>query len=472
MDTTSGNIELGALNGSKSRPDPAPIETRVSSGRSALNDETSRSDFVLGTNASELPPVDTGFGAWSFVVSAFALDTLIWGFGLTYGVFQDYFIRNKTFGNASEAALGAVGTISLAIEYASLLFLIIISQQWRHRIPLIMRTCLCVCCASLLCASFTTQVWQLIIVQGVCFGAGAGGLYAPIVVYLSEWFSARKGLATAIIFGGMGAGGALYPLAINYLLTKLGFRWTMRIWAAFMFTVSVSSLFFIKPRLPVTRPSGARNISLISLIKNQHWSFIYSPLFICVASTMFIQALAYFPVSLYMSVYTTSLGLPPVDGTIVLAVFNLATTIGQIAFGYLSDLVPYYYIIIVSSTGASLSAYLLWGFAHNLAVIFAFVVVFGTLSGGFSSIWPTASVDIVGPDHQAAVPSVIGVLGIPRGIAVVVGPVIAAALHHPHESAIRTAYSGYGFRDVTLFVGSMMFATAAGGVSSKLLSRR
>ncbi|CAE6408019.1 unnamed protein product, partial [Rhizoctonia solani] len=153
----------------------------------------------------------------------------------------------------------------------------------------------------------------------------------------------------------------------------------MRIWAAFMFTVSVTSLFFIKPRLPVTRPSGARNLSLISLIKNQHWSFVYSPLFICVASTIFIQALAYFPVSLYMSVYTTSLGLPPVDGTIVLAVFNLATTIGQIAFGYFSDLVPYHYIIIVSSVGASLSAYLLWGFAHNLGVIFAFVVVFGTL---------------------------------------------------------------------------------------------
>src|SRR3712207_7872742 len=40
--------------------------------------------------------------------------------------------RNKTFGNASEAALGAVGAISLAIEYASLMFLILVAQQWRH----------------------------------------------------------------------------------------------------------------------------------------------------------------------------------------------------------------------------------------------------------------------------------------------------------------------------------------------------
>ncbi|CAE6450827.1 unnamed protein product [Rhizoctonia solani] len=472
MDITSQTIELGVLQSSKSHSEPQLVTTRNSSRASASAAETSCSDFVPGINASELPPVDTGFGAWSFVASAFVLDTLVWGFGLTYGVFQEYFIRNKTFGNASEAALGAVGTISLAIEYASAMFVILAAQQWRHRISLIMWACLCICCFSLVCASFVTQVWQLILVQGVCFGAGAGGLYAPIVVYLSEWFSVRKGLATAIIFGGTGAGGSLYPLAVNYLLERLGFRWTLRIWAAFMFVISAVSLVFVKPRLPVTRPSGARNIGLLSLIRNQHWSFIYSPLCICIATTTFIQALAYFPVSLYMSVYTTSLGLPPVDGTVVLAVFNIATVVGQILFGYFCDRAPYSYVIIASGVGASLSAYLLWGFAHNLGFIFAFVVAFGMLSGGFSSIWPAASAEIVGPEHQATVPSVFGVLGIAKGIAAVIGPIIAAALHHPHESAIRTAYSGYGFRDVTLFVGSMMLATAAGGVSSKFLSRR
>jgi hypothetical protein len=35
--------------------------------------------------------------------------------------------------------------------------------------------------------------------------------------------------------------------------------------------------------------------------------------------------------------------------------------------------------MIFSGFSAALSAYLLWGFAHNLWVIFAFVVVFGGL---------------------------------------------------------------------------------------------
>lgn len=100
-----------------------------------------------------------------------------------------------------------------------------------------------------------------------------------------------------------------------------------------------------------------------------------------------------------MSVYTASLGLPPLNGTLVLAVFNLASVVGkfttalpprvcqqahpspagQIGFGHVCDIAPYAYVMIVSGAGAALSAYLLWGFAHSLGLIFAFVVVFGSL---------------------------------------------------------------------------------------------
>ncbi|CCO33757.1 hypothetical protein BN14_07843 [Rhizoctonia solani AG-1 IB] len=372
MSETRQEIELSSLGTDRlpskfsftSQVDPTSSDQVTNTSGLSFRD-ASQGEVSLGLSTSELPPVDVGFGAWSFVASAFLLDTIIWGFGFTYGVFQEYFIREKSFGDASEAALGAVGTVALGLQYCSALFVILLAQQWRRRIPIMMWICL--------------GIWQLILIQGVFFGVGGGGLFAPVIVYLPEWFS-----------------------------------------------------------------------------------FI----------TSFVQALAYFPVSLYMSVYTTSLGLPPANGTIVVAVFNLAALIGQVLFGHFCDIAPYPYVIMISGAGASLSAYLLWGFAHNLGVIFAFVIVFGLMSGGFTSIWPAASADIVGPEHQATVPNVFGILGIGKGVAAIIGPVVAAALHHPHESAIRTAYSGYGFRDVTLFVGSMMFATAAGGVSSKLLSRR
>jgi len=68
----------------------------------------------------------------------------------------------------------------------------------------------------------------MILLQGVIFGISAGALYAPIVMWLSDWFVERRGLAGGIIFGGSGIGGFVFPLAMGYLLKGVGFRWTLR----------------------------------------------------------------------------------------------------------------------------------------------------------------------------------------------------------------------------------------------------
>ncbi|KAH7335031.1 major facilitator superfamily domain-containing protein [Rhizoctonia solani] len=427
------------------------------SSQETLRDESNYNGDSQKKSFDDLPPMDSGIRAWTFVASSFILETLIWGFGFTYGVFQEYFTREKTFGDASEAALGAIGTVALGLEYILSMMVILMAQKWRYRIPLMI---------------FATQVWQLILLQGVCFGVGGGGLYAPVIVYLPEWFSARKGLAAAIVFGGAGTGGALYPLALNYMLKELGFRWTLRIWAAYMLVLGALSLLFIKPRVPAICPPGGSQIDFFTFVKQQNWSFVRNPQFVCISIFSFIQALGYFPVSLYMSVYTTCLGLPTINGTVVLAVFSLASVVGQVTLGQLCDTVPYHYIIIASGLGSCLAASLLWGFAHSLGLIFGFVILFGILAGGFTSVWPAACADIAGPEHPETIPSVYGLLGMAKGVAAVVGPVVAALLHRPQESTIRETYSGYGFRDVTIFVGVMMFVTALGGVLSRTLSRR
>ncbi|KAG8689254.1 hypothetical protein FRC11_003529, partial [Ceratobasidium sp. 423] len=426
-----------------------------------------------------LPPVDRGFAAWSFVVAGFMLETLVWGFGFTYGVFQEYFLHNRTFGDASEAEIGAVGTVALAIEYFEVLFVNMIALQWPHRVQYVFPpTCTLLMRGSdylpiLLdndmvgFADETHDVdlpWTMLrkltarefCNQSIMFGIGGGGLYAPVIVYLSEWFSARRGLAAAIIFGGSGAGGACFPIAVNFLLSNLGFRWTLRIWAGFMLVFGALALAFTRPRLPVVRPQNTGGPTLDEINEAALGTV-----------TTLIQALAYFPVSLYMTVYTASLGLPPLNGSLVLSVFNLSS---QIIFGYACDIAPYQYVVIVSGAGAALSAYLLWGFAHSLGLIFAFVIIFGSLSGGFASVWPAVSMDIAGSE-QSIFLNVYGLLTMTKGVAAVIGPLIAAALYHPEEAAVRNTYSGYGFKDVTLFVGSMMVATAAGGVAAQWAKR-
>ncbi|CAE6481324.1 unnamed protein product [Rhizoctonia solani] len=447
----------------------------VSHVSSRNNDSFERDELPAPDHEGlSLPPVDSGFAAWSFVFAGFMLEALVWGFGFTYGVFQEYFLHHRTFGDASEAEIGAVGTVALAIQYFEALFVNMVAQQWPHRTRLMMWSALGLCCGSLLLASFATQVSHLILLQGILFGTGGGGLYAPVIIYktekLSEWFSTRRGLAAAIIFGGAGAGGTCFPIAANFLLNKFGFRWTLRIWAAFMLVFGALALAFTRPRLPIVRPQSPDRPTLWNRLTRQHWAFLKSPLFICMSLTNIIQALAYFPVSLYMAVYTTSLGLSALDGSLVLSVFNFSSIIGQIIFGHACDVAPYQYVIVISGAGAALSAYLLWGFAHSLGLIFAFVIVFGSLSGGFASVWPAASADIAGSE-QSAFLNAYGLLTMGKGIAAIVGPLMAAALYHPEQATVKNTYSGYGFRDVTVFVGTMMVATAVGGVATKLAKR-
>lgn len=94
--------------------------------------------------------------------------------------------------------------------------------------------------------------------------------------------------------------------------------------------------------------------------------------------TNFLQAMSYFPVSLYIAVFTATIS-SPLSATIVLALFNIAGVAGQVFIGYLSDRFSYPWIMFGSALGCSISAFLLWGFADTLATVLIFAIVFGAL---------------------------------------------------------------------------------------------
>jgi hypothetical protein len=54
--------------------------------------------------------------------------------------------------------------------------------------------------------------------------------------------------------------------------------------------------------------------------------------------------------------------------------------------GWYCDIGPYTRVMILSALLSSALAYVLWGFAHNLALVFVFVVVFGSIVGFDTSL--------------------------------------------------------------------------------------
>ncbi|KAJ3776698.1 MFS general substrate transporter [Lentinula raphanica] len=447
--------------------EPIELTTREASDQEKT-DPPSDDGVGNSVNVVELPPVDRGMKAWLFCASACALETFIWGWNNTYGVFQEFYTSNPPFESSSLVSISAIGTASLAIQYIEIILVI------ADKVKLAMWIALLVCVVTLVVSSFATQVWELIVLQGVVFGLAAGVLYAPIVMWLSEWFVQRRGLAGGIIFGGSGVGGFVFPLAIGACLDKVGFSWTMRIWAIVLGVCCSLALIGSNPRLPVRKPGIDRPRSSWP---SGMMGFLKNPLLLCMLATNAVQALGFFPVSVFISTYTSTLTTSTISPTIVLALFNASSVVCYVLFGRICDSYPYAGVILFSGLGSALAAFLLWGFATNLGLVFAFALVFGGLSGGFPGVWPAAATEIAGRSIRSVhehTSLAFGAFGVVKGIAAIVGPIIAASLHDKRQAGSYEKYGDHGYRKVEIFVGVMAVATAlcAFGVAFASKSKR
>ncbi|TBU44775.1 MFS general substrate transporter [Dichomitus squalens] len=434
---------------------PASATFSAASSQAAL-----RAALDDGLNVQELAPIDRGVRAWLFCLSSFTLEMMIWGFCFSYGIFQNYYTTHPPFNSASSISIAAIGTIAIALQYTEALLISCAFGRYPDYMGYAMWFGLALYFLSIFCSSFANQVWQLIMLQGVLFGISGGLLYVPVIKLLPEWFSARRGLAGGIIFAGGGVGGFVFPYILTALLDKVGLRWTLRIWAIVTTIFCGIALLGLRPRLPVPKyPHGSRRPRFIP----PQLGFVKTPLFWSVSLTILLQGFSYFPVSLYIASYTTAL-TTPLTATIVLSLFNSSAVAGQLLLGHLSDLYPYPWVMCASAIGSSTVAFLLWGFAKASVQLYFFAIIFGALSGGFSSTWPNAAFECAGgkPEYTGIA---IASTAMFKGISAVVGPILSGVLLDAGKgSTIGGAFGHEGYGFVEIFVGSCALATGAGSM--------
>ncbi|KAF8823894.1 hypothetical protein HHX47_DHR9000253 [Lentinula edodes] len=75
----------------------------------------------INRNQSSLPPVDKGFGAWSFLTAAFVVEAIVWGFPTSFGVFLDVYLKDTKYTAQPKASslLPLIGPVSSGIIYCS-----------------------------------------------------------------------------------------------------------------------------------------------------------------------------------------------------------------------------------------------------------------------------------------------------------------------------------------------------------------
>ncbi|RTE83243.1 hypothetical protein BHE90_002246 [Fusarium euwallaceae] len=330
------------------------------------------------SHMSSLAPTDRGLRAWKFLFACFIIEGVLWGFPMAFGVFQEHYARQPEFQDSPNIAV--IGTVSSSIYFLGAPFatpLVKRFQRWqRHMVLVGTATCI----LSLLGASFARSVNELIATQGVLYGTGFLLLYFPLLSMLNEWFVQRRGFAYAIVYAGGGFSGVGLPFLFEWLLGRWGHCEALRIFVVIQAVLLVPILPLLRGRLPVSSRTTVQPVDL---------SFLKKPVFWVLAASNLSQSLAYYIPSLYLPTFASAMGLPGAMGALVLAAHNLATVVGQLGFGYLSDRVNDIFILVIITTLVSSVATLtLWGLAHSLTPLILFTIVYGLFAGAYlDGVW-------------------------------------------------------------------------------------
>ncbi|WWC65665.1 uncharacterized protein I303_108286 [Kwoniella dejecticola CBS 10117] len=374
-----------------------------------------------------LPDVDTSKEAWFYVVASFVEEMLLWGPLLATGVYLKYYAASETFASASEVQISLIGTLAPCFAFGSGMPLLYMYNYFpRFMIPS-MWAGLALFSLSLLAGSFVSDIRLLIVFQGVFPGIAAALAAFPLIRWIPEWFDKRKGIATGVIFSGGGVGGLYMPFLYDLFLSRLGYKWSLRIFAISTAVIASIAISFIKPRVPISSRSQIKRAPMPDF-----WQTFTSWGFLCLFLSSLLQAFGYFNVALFLPRFSDALSSS--EGAGLLGAFNVCCLISQILWGHLTDKIKPSLAMSLSSGLGTLFVLFLWGFSTDslgIKVLMPFAIVFGLSTGGFSSMWSQCAHELAGDggvdkEKQSLLWSG---LSLARGIGAVIGPTLGSALY-------------------------------------------
>ncbi|KAJ4257527.1 hypothetical protein NW762_008651 [Fusarium torreyae] len=385
------------------------------------------------SSINALPPTDRGRGAYTALACCTIAQAPIWGYSVSFGIFQEYY-TNHTNLKASPSAIASIGTSQTGIMYLMMPLAFIIL----NRFPLLRKWCgplgLAITIISLTSSAFVENVAGLIATQGILYAIGCGLLFSPISLYMDDWFVQRKGFAYGVMWAGKSTVGVAMPFLFSVLLQRFGLKATLLSWAVASVAMTLPTLFFMKPRVEISRDSRPRPISFAFFGFASFWMLQFG---------ITVQSLGYLMPSTYLASYANAIGLSSVTGPVLLALFSLASVPGSLIHGMLGDKVSAAKVILVSSLGSALPVFLLWGLNRHLSTMVVFVILYGFFAGGFSATWSGALQEIKGDNASIDTSLVFGMLLGGRGIGFVVAGPLSGALVSAGNSLVTGDSLGY-----------------------------
>jgi len=123
--------------------------------------------------------------------------------------------------------------------------------------------------------------------------------------------------------------------------------------------------------------------------------------------------------------------------------------------------------MLISTIGAGLEVFLIWGFARNLWPLSLFALAFGSTAGGFAVLRPRFAAEIVGDQDEQDNQSlfVFAILTASRGSAIIGSGLIMKTLVHEGDPT-KGWGGGQAWSNLVIYTGTVMFVASLGAVGT------
>ncbi|KNZ55613.1 hypothetical protein VP01_2631g3 [Puccinia sorghi] len=431
------------------------------------------------------PPADGGWLAWRFALVAFAIDGIVWGPPLCYGIFLPF--KPYSEFNPSLAALIGMETSNFRTSCLGLLYCTgVVLSPLLLRYPIFCTWCPWIgsvlCFVGLFSASYTEKAVVLILTQGVLYGTGGCTWkkkmrmiklhkFTPNLIYLSEWWVLKRGFIGGLTFSGESLSrttfthpytlfamfntphnvtgsaclGLLWGPVMQWILGKHPTPITLRYYAFVWLCLMLMLLPFFNGRLPKSsrNKSESTNMEYLKLplfwflivinVRDKPW-FILLPSYLNAksksTSVLPFTSRAYWVPVIYMPSYATSMGR---SGALPLEFYSAASIASQILGGMASDLMDSSWIVLISCLTSSLSVFFMWGFCQDFSMFCTFCTIYGLFAPCYTSLWHRFAMIIAPKNPRSA--SIINFFLASRGIVnIMTGPLCGLLLNTPFPS--------------------------------------
>ncbi|KAG8922166.1 hypothetical protein FRC01_014383, partial [Tulasnella sp. 417] len=286
----------------------------------------------------------------------------------------------------------------------------------------------------LVTAAFSTQLWHFFITQGVIAGLANGLMFPMIISYPSMWFKKKRALASGIVVAGSSFGGGASSLIVRALLTRLGLRNTLLVYAGINAVLLTVAFFLLKSRGP------ARHVVKIEWIDRTAFNDL---VFWSLAFCMFFTVFGYLSPIVFLTTYTSE-KIPNISAQMSVAptaVMNFSSAIGRTVVGLTADRIGVTNAFIGSIFISATAQLVLWNLAESYAVIMVFSVVVGAFGGCFISLLAPVTGQLFGTSKLATLTGLLILFNLPGNLAgaPLAGAILSATGRNWHAAA---SYSG------------------------------